>query len=149
MVESVLWEGLTRQQLQDLEAVTDPELSRSLLSEFMGLEAEPDVRKREILLDFHFYNWAFCREAAFSIKKSSVFMELMRQTLERDTRGPEDYNDSTVSFAAFKEKLFIHAVERPPRSVSIFTRDDAHRIVGRRSPKTHPAPRSLTQNSAP
>jgi len=129
MVDSVLWKGLSESQLLDLEATTEPEMCRELLRSFFDLSKEADDKVRGVLEDFYFYNYAFGRDAAFNLRKLSVFMEIMHQLLLWDTQEQSGYNDSASSFERFKALLFLHSVERSPKSTGIFTRDDAHKVV--------------------
>ena len=102
---------------------------RRVLTEFMGLREEADERKRRVLLDFHFYNYTFCRESAFDHRQTSTCMELLRMTLERDASSDTDRDQSEASFAFLTRWLLLHSVERPPRSVGIFCRADVQAIV--------------------
>lgn len=89
------------------------------LQEYLGNPTDDvlSAEQRDILLDMHLYNLAFCKERGFSADKTSVFFAIVKRVLELDFAT----NDEAIgaSFARFKKMVLQHAVQRSPvRSVS-------------------------------
>eukprot|EP00440_Ansanella_granifera_P039502 gb/GFBE01042851.1/.p1 GENE.gb/GFBE01042851.1/~~gb/GFBE01042851.1/.p1 ORF type:complete len:280 (+),score=69.58 gb/GFBE01042851.1/:1-840(+) len=98
---------------------------RKLLQELMKID-QPEGLKAEILVDMHYHNYSFCVSSGFPPEKTSTFLSIMKVVLEDAVRlrlTPED------AFNQFQDWLLKHSVERPPRSVGIFSFDDVKSIV--------------------
>ena len=84
------------------------------LEEYLGNPTDDvlSAEQREILLDMHLYNLAFCKECGFSAEKTSVFFAVVKRVLELDFAT----NDESIatSFARFKTMVLQHAVQRSP-----------------------------------
>jgi flagellar motor protein MotB len=70
-----------------------------------------------IVSDYHFYNYAFCKEQRFTDQQSSAFLSIMKTIIDKDM------NDSTAdidsSHTRFMHLLMKECVDRSPhRSVS-------------------------------
>jgi hypothetical protein len=46
-----------------------------------GTAAADRSEAQEVLVDFHFYNYAFCKEQRFDAKKSSTYMSIMHEVI--------------------------------------------------------------------
>lgn len=109
---------------QAAEAETKADL-RKLLKEFMKID-QPEGLRAEILVDMHYHNYSFCMSKGFPPEKTSTFLSIMKILLEdaiRERLTPED------AFSRFQDLLLKHSVERPPRSVGIFSFDDVTSLV--------------------
>eukprot|EP00441_Pelagodinium_beii_P034954 CAMPEP_0197652478 /NCGR_PEP_ID=MMETSP1338-20131121/34472_1 /TAXON_ID=43686 ORGANISM="Pelagodinium beii, Strain RCC1491" /NCGR_SAMPLE_ID=MMETSP1338 /ASSEMBLY_ACC=CAM_ASM_000754 /LENGTH=266 /DNA_ID=CAMNT_0043227357 /DNA_START=32 /DNA_END=832 /DNA_ORIENTATION=+ len=98
---------------------------RKLLKDFMKID-QPEGLRAQILVDMHYHNYSFCVSSAFPPEKTSTFLSIMKIVLEDAVRlrlTPED------AFDTFQGWLLKHSVERPPRSVGIFSFDDLKLIV--------------------
>lgn len=71
----------------------------------------------------------FCKEAAFNAKKTSTFMSLMSEVLLRDSAINSYKATLGGRFQTFQDLLIKHSVERPPKSVQIFSPSDVEKIV--------------------
>ena len=82
----------------------------------------------DIVVDYYFYNYAFCKDLGLSSPKVSTFMSLMKEVLLLDTSSS---STSTLpsSYAHFESLLLKHSVERPPMSMCVFTKEDVASIV--------------------
>jgi len=68
---------LSKEQYAALESTTDGTALRALLAEYFEI-SYPDEKKQKISLDYHFYNYAFCKDSAFDGLKTSTFMSIMQ-----------------------------------------------------------------------
>ena len=137
MANSLQWALLSAEQVSALQMDLDGQSPagarafRSKLVELLGMdgsiggnqESGEDVmdRKTEILLDFHFYNIAFCKAQGFTAAKTAAFCGILHALLEEDMAAA--HRDVRQSFARLKQLVLEHSVERPPWSVGVF--DDA------------------------
>lgn len=74
-------------------------------------------------------SFRFCKETAFDAKKTSTFMSLMNEVLLRDSSNNSYKATMGGRFQTFQDLLIKHSVERPPKSVQIFTPSDVEKIV--------------------
>ena len=137
MANSLQWALLSAEQVSALQMDLDGQSPagarafRSKLVELLGMdgsiggnqESGEHVmdRKTEILLDFHFYNIAFCKAQGFTAAKTAAFCGILHALLEEDMAAA--HRDVRQSFARLKQLVLEHSVERPPWSVGVF--DDA------------------------
>lgn len=80
----------------------------------------------QILLDFHYINYEFCKDNQFSNEKISTFLAIMDFLLHymMDKQLlPEE------GFKLFKRTLERHSLQRPPFSMLIFEHSDIHKIT--------------------
>jgi hypothetical protein len=72
------------------------------------------VTPEEIVIDFHFQNFAFCKELRFNQAKTSVTLSIFKTVLEQDNLRVPMGNVIKKSFQAFEALVLAHSVERPP-----------------------------------
>ena len=126
---------LTQAQLAHLETLLDSGAVKAQLREiFVPLAPSPapapapsatpapSAAHESILTDFHFYNYAFCKERAFSSRQTCSFMSIMQHIFRSDAESPASTAES--SHAALEALLLKHAVERPPMSIRVFSGED-------------------------
>ena len=122
--------GLTDEQLQSLESSQTSADVRALLADHLGIGYESDTRRREIVLDFHFYNYAFCKEQGFNPQATAAFMLLMNQVWQDDMdTGEGPPAEMQASFNKMVDVLLTHSVEHPPDSVKVFEREHVSAIL--------------------
>ncbi|KAJ4459707.1 putative flagellar associated protein [Paratrimastix pyriformis] len=114
------WEDLKPEHVERYLEISTLEEITQFLSQLLHLN--PEDTNDAILLDFHYYNLAFAVEAKFSPEKISTFFSLMKKTFDLSMSQPHWTWEE--SFAAFKELLIKHSVQRPPFSVQIFAYED-------------------------
>jgi len=68
---------ISKEQFATLEAAVDGSAIRVLLAEYFEINYS-DEKKQKIALDYHFYNYAFCKDSAFDGLKTSTFMSIMQ-----------------------------------------------------------------------
>ena len=68
---------ISKEQFATLEAALDGSAVRALLAEFFEINYSNE-KKQKIALDYHFYNYAFCKDSAFDGLKTSTFMSIMQ-----------------------------------------------------------------------
>jgi hypothetical protein len=84
--------------------------------------------KQKILVDFYFYNYSFCKAAAFDARRISTFISIMCEIFQTDASS-DSSGGVEKSFAYFQQLLLKHSVERPPHSVAIFKPADVEGVV--------------------
>jgi hypothetical protein len=110
----------------ELEESQDPSSIKRKLGVFLGVDLR-DKKRADVIQDFHFYNYAFCKDNAFSAEKTSCFVSIVGRVVQAD-QGTNTGNVGD-SFALFKNLLLKHSVERPPYSVGIFSPTDVGKIT--------------------
>ena len=90
-----------------------------------------DSERADVLLDFHFYNYAFCKDNAFTTEKTSCFFSILKRIIQADQDSNAGVSDGAIqkSFDHLKTLLFRHSVERPPHSVGIFSVADVKEMI--------------------
>jgi len=124
------WVHVSPAAAAQLDAAGSDAERRTALDAALVGELKPELR--QIVLDYHLANLRFCREAGFDAKCTSTLLSLMKQTLEGSMAGllaPD------AAFAAFKELLLRHSVQRPPYSIGVFSLQqmaaiDEHALTG-------------------
>lgn len=120
---------ISEKQIDLLERNSDANGVRALLIDFFKIgESHSDPRKVEIATDFHFYNYAFCKESAFDALKTSTFLTLMNKLMLDDVAIICRHHTVKDSYDSFQKLLLRHSVERPPKSVGVFSEKDVSRI---------------------
>jgi len=107
------WEALNEQQINLLEKTIVAVEVKSLLENYMKIPYESGP-KRDIAVDFHFHNYAFCKERAFDARRIAAFMSIMNDVFLRDTSSSSPLSKAKDSFAYFRNLLLRHSVQRPP-----------------------------------
>jgi hypothetical protein len=111
------WKYLSPEQIAALESVSSEENVKSLLSDYLPFPSK-DLQKINFAIDFHFYNYSFCKEEAFNDRKISTFLSIMNEIFIADMMSSDPANSMTASFNAMKEVILRHCVERPPKRFS-------------------------------
>ena len=127
MVDCLRFTDLTAAQLETLQTVTEAEKCKDLLEKYIGTSSRANSSSASIIVDFHFYNLAFCRQAGFSPEKVSTFCSIMKQVLASDVGAV--HRRCEHSFEKFKELRLKHSVWRPPRSEGVFSKEDVKKIA--------------------
>jgi len=122
------WHDLNETQIIHLERTIVADEVKSLLESYMKIPFQVGP-KREIAIDFHFHNYAFCKERAFDARRIAAFMSIMNCLFIRDTNSTSPLNNAEESFSYFRDLILRHSVQRPPRSIQIFSRDDVDPII--------------------
>lgn len=118
---------VSEDQIVDLEKTFSPEEIKRQLSTIFKVEFS-DRRKASILSDFHFYNYGFCKTAAFDNRKTGTFLSIMNEIFKRDSTQNVVKN-ITESFAYLQMLLLNHSIENPPKSILVFQTDDVGHIL--------------------
>ncbi|CAM9313872.1 unnamed protein product, partial [Choristocarpus tenellus] len=82
-----------------------------------------------VILDFHFFNYAFCKERRFDACATSVFLSIMKDILDEDIRTDDAASSLKTSFSRFEELILRHSVERPPWTVGLLRPEDVGPIT--------------------
>jgi len=117
---------VSQEQISKLEATVDPVDVKLILKDMFHINYG-DERKFKIILDFHFYNYAFCKERGFNSVKTSTFMSIANEVWLRDTA--DSSSARTSSFEFFQTELFKHAIENPPKSIKVFEEEEVSLVL--------------------
>ena len=127
MVDSLRFKDLSGKQLETLQGVVDANECKDLLQNYLGLGDRSADKVAGVVVDFHFYNLAFCRNVGFSPAKVSTFCSIMKELLLHD--GDAVQRRCETSFDDLKALILKHSVWRPPRSDGVFSKEDVQRIA--------------------
>lgn len=119
---------ISAEQFSNLEAASSPESARELLAEYLKIAYE-DESKQKIALDYHFYNYAFCKDRAFNGRKTSTFLSIMQTIFLRDTESISAADTVATSYTFFQDTLMKHCVERVPYNILVFEESDVAPII--------------------
>ena len=128
MVEAVT--SITPDIYKELCQLHDPDDVRAALIEALGPDPEtlsPD--QIEIAADFHFYNFTFCRDQGFTPHKTSAMIAILRALFTTDLATNEPSDTMAASYQRMEKLIIMHAVERPPACVGIFSKPEVEKIV--------------------
>ncbi|CAN0146829.1 unnamed protein product, partial [Scytosiphon promiscuus] len=82
-----------------------------------------------VVLDFHYYNYAFCKERRFDARATSTFLSIMKDILDEDMRTNDSSPSLKASFGRFEELILRHAVDRPPWTAGVLNPKDVGAIT--------------------
>ena len=122
------YKTISADQFTQLEESLTVENTRALLTTFLGINYE-DEKKQKIALDYHFYNYVFCKDRAFNGRKTSTFLSIMHTIFLRDTESTSAADTIESSYSFFQDTLLKHCVERVPYSIKVFDDRDVSPIM--------------------
>jgi hypothetical protein len=120
------WKYLNETQILNLDEETDEVKLKELLRSYIHIPFT-DPKQREFALNFHFFNFSFCKEEAFYARKISTFMSIMNDIFINDMRSSDAANTMSNSFSVFQDLILRHSVERPPQRYYLYYQYSARR----------------------
>merc|ERR1712118_29667 len=111
---------MTEEHLTQIEKITSKCDIKNMLHSCMNVDQSEGYRT-EILKEFHFHNYSFCKTQGFTAEKTSTFLSIMKVMFEEVCLIKLQMDDA---FNFFKGWLLKHSVQRPPFSVGVFTFED-------------------------
>ncbi|KAE9039345.1 hypothetical protein PR003_g4991 [Phytophthora rubi] len=130
MTEAIVWKHATENELAKLATRHSVDDCKSALAEIFDLDFSDE--KQSFLLDFHLHNYSYPSPTIhgrhFQLNQTSVFLGIC-QTLMRRDFARESTTDLKSSFDYFQEILLTHSVNRSPKSVGVFSREEVTAIV--------------------
>ena len=122
--------GLTDDQLNTLRNTLSMNEVKILLGKYLNIKYINDPKRHDIILDFHFYNYAFCKEIGFGSLSTRVFMGIMGNTWYKDMNPPPTKTPTMEnSYDSFIELVLKHSVNNPPQSTQVFSRTQVSKII--------------------
>lgn len=112
---------VSQAQLRALSELHEPDEVRRQLVVDLGCDA--------LAADLYFYCYVFGREQGFSFEKLATFLSICKDVFDFDMSTNDPAMTMQVSFDRLERLLLLHAVERPPKSVGVFDRNDVAAIV--------------------
>jgi hypothetical protein len=122
------WKYLDEASLQHLESCSSDIDVKSILQSKLNLNVYEDPMQFDIITDFYFHIYIFCRENAFSLRKISSLISIVYETFNRDASSVAWSNTHAESFAFFNNLLMKHCVDMSPKFIKVFTESDARLI---------------------
>lgn len=122
------WKYILDEQIDQLESCNDEAEVKRMLYDIFNV-SEYDEMKQKIAVNFHFFNYAFCKENAFDSRRTSTFLSIMNELLQRDSEMSSVTHTMDASFEYFKELVLKHSIEAPPKSVQIFLPSNVEPIL--------------------
>ena len=119
---------LSAEQFSSLEESLSTESTRQMLGEDLGINYS-DEKKQKIAMDYHFFNYAFCKDHAFDGRKTSTFLSIMLTIFLRDTESTSAADTMITSYNFFEDALLKHCIERVPYSIKVFDESEVTPIV--------------------
>merc|ERR1712118_66010 len=116
---------MTEEHLTQIEKITSKCDIKNMLHSCMNVDQSEGYRT-EILKEFHFHNYSFCKTQGFTAEKTSTFLSIMKVMFEEVCLLKLQMDDA---FNFFKGWLLKHSVQRPPFSVGVFTFEDVKAIT--------------------
>lgn len=113
MVQFSDWKHFTSTQVELFGTDLDDDRLRSDIKKNIVIPFKEE-KLLNFVVDFHFYNFAFCKEEAFDGRKTSTLMSILNDMFLFDMTTSEPSNTMSSSFNKFKSELLRHSVERPP-----------------------------------
>ncbi|ETK73460.1 hypothetical protein F441_20031 [Phytophthora nicotianae CJ01A1] len=126
MTEAIVWKHASERELAQLATRHSVDDCKSALAEIFELDLSDE--KQRFLLDFHLHNYSFCRQRHFELNQTSVFLGICQTLMKRDFAS-DSTTDLKSSFEFFQAMLLTHSVNRSPKSVGIFSREEVATIV--------------------
>ena len=108
------WKYLNEGQVDELDAETDEVKLKELIRRQFHIPFH-DAKLLQFAVNFHFFNFSFCKEEAFDARKISTFMSILHDIFVNDMSSSDPANTMTSSFNNFKGQLIRHSIERPPQ----------------------------------
>ena len=129
MTDALEFTDLSAEQIETLDSIHEAKDAKETLAEFLGNPTDDVLNEaqRDVLLDMHMYNLAFCKDLTFGSRKTATFFAIVNRILEVDL--VTNAQPVSASFAAFKRLVLQHAVERSPHSVGVFSEKDVAAMV--------------------
>jgi len=122
------WKCLNEEQIALLESSLDEVKIKELLRKYFSINYV-DEKKNVIATDYHFYNYAFCKERAFDARRTSTLMAIMHEIFYRDSLTTGIAKSRKSSYKYFEELVLKHSVELPPESIRVFRDADVSAIM--------------------
>ena len=122
------WKYLNEDQVALLESSLDEIKIKELLRGFFNINYAEE-KKNVIATDYHFYNYAFCKERAFDARRTSTLMAIMYEIFYRDSLTTGIDKSRQSSYKYFEELVLKHSVELPPESIQLFRDVDVNAIM--------------------
>jgi len=119
------FEDVSEEDVLKISAASTKLEVKGLLKACMKID-QAEGHRMEILADMHYHNYAFCAARDFTPKKTSTFLSVMKLVLADAVSRRLTVDDA---FDVFKAWLLKHSVQRPPKSVGIFTFEDVRAIM--------------------
>jgi hypothetical protein len=123
-----VWRYFKEDDVSEFDNTLDEAALKLLISKSVKIPFN-DPEKREFAIDFHFYNFAFCKMQAFNYTKISTLMSIMNEIFLTDLQSSEPSSTMSSSFKTFREMLLNHSVERPPKRYRSFNHIKKYMLI--------------------
>jgi len=114
MVQFADWKHFSSIQVENFDLELDEARLRSDIRKNLAMPFK-DEKLIDFVVDFHFYNFSFCKDEAFDERKTSTLMSILNDMFLHDMTTSDPANTMSQSFNKFKGEVLRHSVERPPK----------------------------------
>lgn len=135
------WKHVSENQIANLSASFDPSVCKKLLGTYLKLMngefadspkssstsnvvEKAHSKQDEVIIDFFFYSYSFCKDLGLCSIKVSTFLSIMKHLLSTDTQNPSSPVSQTQSNENFNHLLLTHSIDNSPTHIRIFTRTE-------------------------
>lgn len=94
---------------------------RIVLSEIFELKSTQTNKLENLRLNFHYINYTFCKENAFSNEKTSTLLAMLDSILNRML---EKQRHAEWGYQILTSHLADHSIQRPPFAIQIFSQEE-------------------------
>lgn len=114
--------NVTQEDTERLQAAETREQAVAILMQCFHLSVDEGFQA-QILAEFHYHNFAFCRQHGFCNEKMSTFLSIMKRVHSKSIL--EDKLSVEQARALFENLLILHSQQLPPYRVGAFTKQEA------------------------
>lgn len=131
--QPITFTDVPREEMEQLQAAQSREQAVAILMRCMRVSLD-DGFLSEILAEFHYHNFTFCRRMGLCVEKASTFLSIMRAVhakaiSEAPHRTEEGGALPEAEARAFFEALVQrHSRQLPPYSAGVFSRGEAEAL---------------------
>eukprot|EP00928_Gymnodinium_smaydae_P079951 TRINITY_DN63778_c0_g1_i1.p1 TRINITY_DN63778_c0_g1~~TRINITY_DN63778_c0_g1_i1.p1 ORF type:complete len:355 (+),score=83.64 TRINITY_DN63778_c0_g1_i1:93-1067(+) len=116
---------VNQEDMERLQRATLREEAVATLVRCMGLKGSGGFQE-EILVEYHYHNYAFCQQSGLGPAKASTFLSIMKALHTRAI--VQEQMPVEQARQLFDELMERHCRQLPPRSVGVLTRDEAEML---------------------
>jgi len=114
-----------RPETEELQAALSREAAVAILSRCLGLASDTSFQS-DILKEFHFHNFAYCRRSSFNAEKTSTLTSIFKRVhTNAIVQGDLQRLPKNDARSMFGELVDRHSQQLPPYRVGVFSRDEA------------------------
>lgn len=116
---------LTKDRIAELAGCASKDDIKRILADSLGIDQDEGMRL-DIIADMYYHLHAFCKAQGFGAEKTSTLLSITKYLHEGCV---EQRLSMEEAYDEFKRLLLKHCVDRPPRSIGVFTFEDSKAVI--------------------